>query len=265
MGGSRRPEMEAAPNKITICRTCHTNITEKRWGLDRSASQLTITDLETGVAVARRLFSKTFRPGDYFHDLNFLELGVDAILQGIPYLSDDQLVDLFSYLRGLDQKTWKAQAGVLWEAKRRSVYGDRAWEGMGRTFGIGWRQAYNLARVWQVFFLGEGGEFCNQLQNCALQEVSWYIFASQTDGPHFWLAYADDRKAEDPTYSVSEFREEIRIAGASVDDSPVNHSGASQRCQWLRVYCVKLRRVVRPGDCPGCDAQAPSIQEALKL
>ncbi len=133
---------------------------------------------------------------------------------------------------------------------------------MGRSFGIGWRQAYNLARVWEVYFRGEKGEYCNQLQNCSLQEVTWYIVASETEAPHFWLAYAEDRKAEDPSYSVADFREEIRIAGAKTDD-PLFPESDPQRCRWLRVYCTKLRRVVRPGDCPGCETGVPSTAEAV--
>lgn len=78
------------------------------------------------------------------------------------------------------------------------MYGDRAGEAMGRTFGIGWRQVYNLARVWEVFFLGEERAFCTQVQSCPLQEVTWYVVASQTDDPRFWLGYAEDRKAENP-------------------------------------------------------------------
>ena len=132
---------------------------------------------------------------------------------------------------------------------------------MGRGFGIGWRQAYNLARVWEVYFRGEKGEFCNQLQNCSLQEVTWYIVSSETEAPHFWLTYADDRKAEDPSYSVSDFREEIRIAGAHKED-PLAPGSDTQRCRWLRVYCTKLRKVVRPGDCPGCETGVPSTAEA---
>ncbi len=113
-----------------------------------------------------------------------------------------------------------------------------------------------------MYFRGENGEFCNQLQNCSLQEVTWYIVASETEAPHFWLAYAEDRKAEDPSYSVADFREEIHIAGAGKDD-PLFPESDSQRCRWLRVYCTKLRRVVRPGDCPGCDTGVPSTAEAV--
>lgn len=49
-------------------------------------------------------------------------------------LADDQLVELFQQLRSIDQRTWVAQAAICWEAKQRSVYGDRAWEAMGKSF-----------------------------------------------------------------------------------------------------------------------------------
>jgi len=262
MGGSRRPEIEAAANKAVLCRTCHTQITEQRWRLQRTETELMISDVATDGVVARRLRDPNFNPSQYFQELNLLEAQLDGLVQGIPYLTDDQLVDLFGYLRNLDQRTWKSQAAVLWEAKRRSVYGDRAWEAMGRAFGIGWRQAYNLARVWESFFMGKDGQFCNQMQNSTLQEVTWFVVATETEAPHFWLAYAEDRKAEYPGYSISDFRDEISIAGAKKDD-PYAPGGDTQRCQWLRVYCTKLRRVVRPGECPGCEEPAPSVKEAV--
>ena len=134
---------------------------------------------------------------------------------------------------------------------------------MGRSFGIGWRQAYNLARVWRTFFLDEQGEFCNQLQNSALEESTWYVVASETDAPRFWLQYAEDQKAYDPGYSIADFRDEVRIAGATQTEASNCGISAQKSCKWLRVYCAKLDRVVRPGQCPGCDTY-PLIQEALR-
>ena len=262
MGGSRRPEIEAPANKAVLCRFCHTQITEQHWRLERTDCDLVVAQVATGKVVARRLFDPGFSPSKYFHELNLLETRLDALAQGIPYLTDDQLVDLFSYFRDLDRRAWKAQAAVLWEAKRRSVYGDRAWEAMGRTFGIGSRQAYNLAKVWEVFFLGEDGQFCNQLQNSTLQEVTWYIVASQTDAPQFWLAYAEDRKAENPAYSISDFREEVRMAGAQREDFEAPPGSESRRCRWLPTYCMKLGRIVRPGDCSHCDIPISLPEEA---
>jgi hypothetical protein len=264
MGGSKRPEIESASNKVILCRPCHAQITEHRWRLERTDRRLLVTEVASNEVVVRRLFDPDFSPSHYFQELNLLEPRLDGLVQGIPYLTDGQLVDLFSYLRGLDKHTWNAQAAVLWEAKRRSVYGDRAWEAMGRTFGIGWRQAYNLARVWEVFFLGKDGQLCNQMQNCSLQEVTWYIVSSQTDAPHFWLAYAEDRKAEDPGYSISDFRAEIQIAGAGKEELEAAPAGEDKdRCPWLRMYCTKLGRLVRPGECSACGVGVPPVEEAM--
>jgi len=249
MGGSRRPEVEAPSNKAVLCRFCHTQITEQRWRLERTEGQLVVTEVATGEVVARRLFNPEFRPSEYFQDLNLLEARLDALFQGIPYLSDDQLVDLFLYLRGFDQRAWKAQAAILWEAKRRSVYGDRAWEAMGSTFNIGWRQAYNLAKVWEVFFLGEEGGVCNQMQNCSLQEVTWYIVATQTNDPRFWLGYAEDQKAQSPSYSIADFKADLAIAGGAVEDEVL---AKPSPCSWLQMYCTKRGEPVSAEVCRSC-------------
>jgi len=95
MGGSRRPEIEVPSNQAILCRSCHTQITEQRWRLERTDHQLLVTDVATGQVVARRLFDPDFRPSEYFHELNLLEGRLDILVQGIPYLTDDQLVDLF--------------------------------------------------------------------------------------------------------------------------------------------------------------------------
>ena len=261
MGGSSRPEIEATENKITICRTCHTEITEHRWSLTRSPFELVVTAVGTGDTIMRRHYAPDFNASTYFQSINVLEANLEALLPGIPYLTDEQLVELFHQLRDVNKGAWKAQAAVLWEAKQRSVYGDRAWEAMGRAFGIGWRQAYNLARVWQTFFLDEQGQFCIQMQNSTLEEVTWFVVASETEAPQFWLNYAEDQKAFDPGYSIADFKDEIRIAGAA-QQHPAG-GGARKSCRWLRVYCEKLDRVVRPGQCPGCDVY-PFIQEALR-
>jgi hypothetical protein len=153
---------------------------------------------------------------------------------------------------------------VLWEAHQRSVYGDRAWEAMGRTFGIGWRQAYNFVRVWDTFFKGDNGEFCNRLQSCSLQESTWYVVATETEAPHYWLGYAEDQKAVDPSYAIADFRQDINLAGARAEQESVGTHEPGKRCQWLRAYCEKLERSVRQGECPGCDVLTNPITEALR-
>ncbi len=204
------PEIEDDTNKVVLCRTCHTEITEHRWHLERTPERLTVTDVATGNLVARRHYDPGFQAPAYFARFQTMEQGLSELLFGIPYLTDEQLVELYQSVGSFDRGAWKAKAAILWEAKQRSTYGDKAWEAVGKTFGIGWRQAYNLARVWQTFFVDEEGQFCNQMQNCALDEVSWYITTAETDDPKFWLAYAEDRKAEHPFYTVADLKDEIR-------------------------------------------------------
>ncbi len=48
-----------------------------------------------------------------------------------------------------------------------------------------------------------------------------------------------------------------------LDPEPDGMRADGKRCHWLSVYCEKLDQVVRPGQCPGCDA-FPFIQEALR-
>src|SRR5438067_4296585 len=88
MGGSRRPEIEAEENKIVLCRTCHSQITEQRWRLERTLDRLTITDVTSGHPVARRRFDPDFRPSAYFLELQHLVSGLEQLLRGIPYLTD---------------------------------------------------------------------------------------------------------------------------------------------------------------------------------
>jgi hypothetical protein len=126
MGGSKHPSIEAPENKIWLCRPWHRNIHEGRWTITRTDSSLTVVDASTGELICRRLYKPGFDPPAFFAALNLLETQQEYILNHVPYLTDEQLVELFAYLRSIGRQAWLAQAAVLWEAKQRSVYGDRS-------------------------------------------------------------------------------------------------------------------------------------------
>ena len=88
------------------------------------------------------------------------------------------------------------------------------------------------------------------------------MVAAGTDNPHFWLAYAEDRKAENPAYTICDFREEIRIAGAQQEGLSAPPGTEKPSCHWLCTYRMKLGRIVRPGDCSRCDIPITSREEA---
>ena len=60
MGGSKDPTVESPENKITLCRTCHRNLHDHRWELQRSDQELTVVDPETGELIMRRLSNRDF-------------------------------------------------------------------------------------------------------------------------------------------------------------------------------------------------------------
>ena len=125
MGGSSRPEIEAPENKILICRNCHTEITEHRWDLSRSPSELVVTAVTTGETVARRHYDPSFDASDFMHGVNVLETSLEALLPGIRYLTDEQLVELFQQLRGLySGEHYRRECTLLreWAEKQRGAH-----------------------------------------------------------------------------------------------------------------------------------------------
>ena len=156
---------------------------------------------------------------------------------------------------------------VLHEAQRRSVYGARSLEAIARRFEISVRQAEKYALVWGLFFDSEARDESNGQANgenvnvdvFSLEEPSWYIVAAtESPEPRRWLAYAQDRKAEDPRYSISAFRSEIQQAigeaATVIESEPFNPTAFAERtvwdCPWVKPYCQRSGRPVAADECP---------------
>ena len=139
-------------------------------------------------------------------------------------------------------------------------------EAIARGFGISQRQAQKYALVWKVFFAGDGGEENVNIDVFSLDRPSWYVVAAtETNEPEKWLAYAQDRKEEDPRYSVTAFRRDILLscAGrASLDtekapglpESSVQPPILEHRtCPWIRLFCVRSGKPTPVEDCCDCE------------
>jgi len=242
MGGSKHPSIEAPENKIWLCRPCHRNIHEGGWTITRTDSSLTVVDASTGELICRRLYKPGFDPPAFFAALNLLETQQEYILNHVPYLTDEQLVELFAYLRSIGRQAWLAQAAVLWEAKQRSVYGEHTVEAIARRFDIAYRTAAEYIQVYGTFFKDEEGlEESANVRTFQLDEPSWYLVAVHADDPHFWLGHAQDRKAQDPRYSIAEFRQDIHLGKESIEagiETPI------PPCPWQTAYCEKVLELI---------------------
>jgi hypothetical protein len=170
------------------------------------------------------------------------------------------------------------EAAILYEAQQRSAYNDHALEGIARRFEIGLRHAQKYALIWKLFFANghDEGENVN-VDAFLLDEPSWYVVAAtESPEPHLWLAYAQDRKVQDPRYSVSAFRRDIRVARMldgigdilGEADEPLDNGSRWelwQRCPWVRLYCVHSGRPVPVGqECATCEFRSQSETAFLR-
>ena len=237
MGGSKDAATEALSNKITLCRACHHNLHERGWLLQRSEDELRVVDRQTGELIMRRLYDESFDASAFLHQLTTAEASLGQLVKDVPLLTDEQLVEAFAAARSLEKRAWIIQAAILYEAQERSVYGDHSLEAIARRFDISLRQAQKYALVWKLYF-GDGVN----VDAILLNEPSWYVVAaSESSNPEFWLGHAQDRKAQDPRYSIAEFRQDIRLGSEAIEagiETPV------PSCPWQTTYCEKVLTLI---------------------
>ena len=237
MGGSKALAIEAPDNKITLCRTCHRNLHEGGWLLQRSDHELRVVDRGTGELIMRRLYDKSFDAPAFFHQFSLSEDCLERLIHNVPYLTDDQLVEAFASARSLGKRAWIIQAAILYEAQQRSVYGDHSLEAIARRFDISLRQAEKYALVWKLYF--RDGVNVDEI---LLNEPSWYVVAaSESSDPEFWLGHAQDRKAQDSRYSIAEFRQDIWLGKEAIEagiETPI------PPCPWRASYCEKVLELI---------------------
>ncbi len=277
MGGSKNPMVLAEENLITLCRSCHQKIHEHIWRIEREDNSLRVFDEHTGEQVMRRQNRPDFDAPSLFQTLNMAEHSLSFLFEALQYLSDDQLVEAYGCSRSLGKRSWLIEAAILYEAQQRSAYNDHALEGIARRFEISLRHAQKYALVWKTFFAPylEKEENVN-VDAFFLDEPSWYVVtATETTDPHRWLAYAQDRKAQDPRYSVFTLRRDIQYAKSlegMTDPSQPNELGLDditglelwRECPWIRLYCVCSGRPVPVGKgCDRCEFRWESEKEKL--
>src|SRR5439155_9195709 len=225
---------------------------------------LRVIDVSTGHEVMRRFNTRDFDCASFFVLLERLERSLNEAVGVIPYLDDEQLVEAFRTSRALGKRSWVLQAAILYEAQRRSIYGDRSMESIARRFEISLRQAQKYALVWRIFFTpsGDGAtpeDECVNVDAFSLEEPSWYVVAaSESPDPQRWLAYAQDKKAEDPRYSIRDFRADIQqavgAAAVGIETAPATLIGMDEPvawdCPWVKPFCRRSGRPVPANECP---------------
>jgi len=280
MGGSRDASVHAQSNLLTLCRRCHRNLHEGGWSISLSETELRVTDARSGTEVMRRLYRQGFDASAFLSGFNEIESLLGEGIGSIAFLDDEQLVEAFRISRTVGKKAWLVQAAILYEAQRRSVYGEGRVVAIARQFEIGVRQAEKYALVWRTFFNRDEmpealhGPSTNSVNVDAifLEEPSWYVVAAtESPEPHKWLAYAQDRKAENPRYSISDFRSDIQSVHPPSVETLVPAGDVDERrgrwwqCPWVEPFCTRDGRPIPVEEC-GCERDCdPAVALARRL
>lgn len=248
---------------MTLCRSCHRKIHEGLWKLDRSSTGIRVLNSRNGKQIMRRLYDTTLDASSLFQVLNLAEESLKRLLDVLPVFTDEQLVDAFGYVKSFGKRSWLVQAAILYEAQKRSTYGEQTLEAISRRFEIGLRQAQKYALVWKVFFCRDDEEKSANIDVFVLDEPSWYVIAAtETQEPEKWLAYAQDRKMEDLRYSVTAFRRDIQIARWTQGVAEIKeiregdlefHDRERWGCPWIKLLCTKSGKPTPYGECEGCE------------
>jgi hypothetical protein len=293
LGGSKDPRVHDHANLVTLCRRCHTTLHEGTWQLTRLPDGIRVIDTQTGEPVMRRRYCADLDVPKLFHLLTLVDGSLTHLVEAVPFLSDDQLVDAFAAAQTFGKRGWLIQAAILYEAQLRSIHGEGSLAAIARRFDLSLRQAQKYALVWKTFFTQPVGDdnatpaSATPAENVnidaiVLDDPSWYLIAaSETPDPQQWLAYAQDRKLADPRYTVAAFRRDIcrsrRMAGLAHadragkadEDHDADDPGQRLRwdCPWITPYCTRSGRPVPVAQCTGCitgrcaTVAAPAVQE----
>lgn len=81
MGGSKDPVVHDHANLISSCRSCHRNLHEGPWRLERLSEGIRIVDQRSGEQVMRRLSSAAVEAASLFRGLALIEA---SFVQVIP-------------------------------------------------------------------------------------------------------------------------------------------------------------------------------------
>lgn len=136
-----------------------------------------------------------------------LEAGFTRLHDLIPTMTDEELLTVFHRSATLAKQAWLIQSHILAEAKRRKEHhNDGGVRAAARMFDISPSNASGFIRIWETYeqdFLNQRAPFDH------LIGVSWYKTAAYSPKPQEWLEEAARKKAQNPRYSIRDFKADI--------------------------------------------------------
>lgn len=200
-GGGNEPE-----NKVFLCGDCHRRRHEEKLQVETVPEGVRFTDKETGeTALFTRAPHVAVAPDlALFAEAQAVERWFDirGFAQRLKPMSREELIEFHGLLRELYRRLWVLTAGVVSELHSRTNYSTEGEVQLAKDLAVARATVYRRSRLFRELL--EGGKKDPAPE---LVEETWYWMALATPEPQKWLDRAAAKKAEDPRFSIRDFRD----------------------------------------------------------
>lgn len=141
-----------------------------------------------------------------FSDLNNFEYDADRLIDLLPTLSDDDLINVQNYAKTVTKQAWRVENAVCAEIARRGEQrGDKAVvvAHAAREMGISNSQLYKNGQIHKFF--GDDPEYAQNIEEKGFYEEA----LRHKENPKAALAVIADKKAADPKYTTRHARADV--------------------------------------------------------
>jgi len=199
-------------NLVMLCEACHRKRHDELIDISLDGNTLVVTDKVTGEIKRRPLVPQVNTgPSELVNEARVIQTWADLMIysERLRKETDESLRTLYDEIRTLKHRLWMVQAAIINEMQARASYGDSVAAHIAEAIGCSERTVQSRGQIYrEIISKPECAQACERLLG-----ESWYKEAVSTDDPVRWINYADERKIENPRYTVAQFREEIRRSG----------------------------------------------------
>lgn len=213
-------------NLIVLCPDCHSRTHAEKFGgptldITKDGEGLRVVDRASGeVLLDRATPPEGFNLPQWIYRFQkgpgLLRRAAQVYFR---YLSEEQMIEVAHVLDELDEENWLAKATLLRIAKLRIPWGERKekWEAIVQAFGLEKSQGYKLVKAADLW--EQDADF-RSTGNISPPHPDVILLAHTKGDPIAAMELYDDRKAQNPRYSLTQFKEDLKQGKTSMDPEP---------------------------------------------
>jgi hypothetical protein len=200
--------------QVPLCRNCHTRRHNEELQIRQQDGTYAFIERDTGEITIRRLVPQLASSSSQLvNEARAIQHWLEVIVYS-GKLKDEPtevLKTLYDDLRELKHRAWMAQAAVISEFQSRSSYGDHMAAHVAEALGCSERTVQSRGQIFREII---ANPLCEQACETLREEGFYKEAVSAGVGAVQAINLAAERKIGNPSYSVAQFREELRAPGS---------------------------------------------------